>query len=869
MEACQSAMMLVGQAASAIWVGLYLYGKKGNLRLVASTGPVARELVPPEIDQSDPSVRLVLGSSTPAGERGQPRVYADGTGSFADLPLHGPNRTIGFLRLALPSGSSSGPQVFLDQAAAAAGLMISGFRRRLELDALNSLRELLSRPYPELNKLFAAVTDSLVEPWTEFSIAIVRARGKDGRVRVASASTADGIECPVGDMEPRNVGEGIVGRVLETGEPIFEPSLKSSTLEFRDLEWIERHKLGAFACLPIHRGSKAVGTLSVFVAFPYTFYESKRRFLRNLCDQVGTALTVARLVRGREQTDELARTLVKRGVRAPHVLSVAIQDACELLEANSGFIAVASKSARTLSPISTSRDLLPETIPPLQIDGPSLTASVFSTRLPINCPDVQSAEMKGRFLDFFPPKNGTIRSELLVPMIYENQVIGVMAAESSIPNYFGQDDQDLLSNAANQATIVYQRHRMYDAADELARTKFDSSDRETLHEQIVAAAAKISGAEDVALYLGDPRTELLCAAVSGSTAENARALRAEKLSHDHPFRQAVTRLEAMEFPSRIVNRALGIRGRTGFGSALILPLYQEPSMKGQASDCLGVLAILPTRPYTFFGGELTLLKALAGVAALSLADCLNRETLQAAYSRAEMSARFVGVAEIAAGMAHDVRNVLHRAAGAYSAIDDEIIARLGESRESDEFRKIGKALTEMTFYFDRIREYARFQEPRFENRLLADVVNQALELLGHSLREKHIKIRKDYRSTPLIRIDVEHITRAITNVVMNALYAMKDRGSLHVAIDMHTERHVRLRISDDGTGIPDELLPRVFEPYFSTKPTMGTGMGLPSVKSVVEELHDGLVNIESKRGRGTTVEFLLPNRRVEDEESHE
>jgi signal transduction histidine kinase len=108
---------------------------------------------------------------------------------------------------------------------------------------------------------------------------------------------------------------------------------------------------------------------------------------------------------------------------------------------------------------------------------------------------------------------------------------------------------------------------------------------------------------------------------------------------------------------------------------------------------------------------------------------------------------------------------------------------------------------------------------------------------------------------PPVDADRTLISRALTNVVENALHAMPGHGALHVHAS-HDNGLVHVVVSDTGAGMDEEALARAFEPYFSTKAT-GTGLGLPIAKRNVE-LNGGTIAVRSEKDRGTTVEIALP-----------
>jgi nitrogen fixation/metabolism regulation signal transduction histidine kinase len=108
---------------------------------------------------------------------------------------------------------------------------------------------------------------------------------------------------------------------------------------------------------------------------------------------------------------------------------------------------------------------------------------------------------------------------------------------------------------------------------------------------------------------------------------------------------------------------------------------------------------------------------------------------------------------------------------------------------------------------------------------------------------------------PPVHVDRTLISRALTNIVENALHAMPGEGALRV-VASHRNGVVHVQVSDTGVGMDHEALSRAFEPYFSTKAT-GTGLGLPIAKRNVE-LNGGTIAVTSERDRGTAVEIALP-----------
>ena len=103
---------------------------------------------------------------------------------------------------------------------------------------------------------------------------------------------------------------------------------------------------------------------------------------------------------------------------------------------------------------------------------------------------------------------------------------------------------------------------------------------------------------------------------------------------------------------------------------------------------------------------------------------------------------------------------------------------------------------------------------------------------------------------------MDELNQVWTNLLLNSVHAMKGKGTLEIAT-FRVDQHVGVRITDDGSGIPEEERPRIFEPFYTTKARgEGSGLGLSIVRRIVTR-HGGKIGVESRPGR-TSVEVLLP-----------
>jgi nitrogen fixation/metabolism regulation signal transduction histidine kinase len=121
-----------------------------------------------------------------------------------------------------------------------------------------------------------------------------------------------------------------------------------------------------------------------------------------------------------------------------------------------------------------------------------------------------------------------------------------------------------------------------------------------------------------------------------------------------------------------------------------------------------------------------------------------------------------------------------------------------------------------------------------------------------------IELEERYLPCAMVAIDEKVLSRAVVNLIENALQAMPEGGTLGITVEpLEADGSVQLAVADSGPGLDPEVKKRLFEPYFSTK-SFGTGLGLAIVLRAVEA-HNGRIEVDSESGRGTTFRMILPS----------
>ncbi len=242
-------------------------------------------------------------------------------------------------------------------------------------------------------------------------------------------------------------------------------------------------------------------------------------------------------------------------------------------------------------------------------------------------------------------------------------------------------------------------------------------------------------------------------------------------------------------------------------------------------------------------------------------DVSERRALQAEFQRAAQLS-FVG--ELAAGLAHEVKNPLAGIQGAVDILirrrdanDPELEVLVGIRQQVERIDGTVRAL------LDRARPRSLRREPTSIIELTRRAVNVAQAQLVGSDRQQKVNVEFDPPAEDItLSVDPASLEDAILNLVINAIEAMEESGTVTVAIHRaesseHDEaEEAIIKVSDTGRGISEEDLHRIFNPFFTTTKG-GTGLGLPAVRRIVR-VHGGRVEVASTLGQGTTFTIHLP-----------
>lgn len=225
--------------------------------------------------------------------------------------------------------------------------------------------------------------------------------------------------------------------------------------------------------------------------------------------------------------------------------------------------------------------------------------------------------------------------------------------------------------------------------------------------------------------------------------------------------------------------------------------------------------------------------------------------------RAIQSEKLVALGELVAGIAHEINNPLSAVVGFSEILKDS--GKLGKE-EKEKIQKIYSAALRVSRIIGNLLEFSRKRPSVFSKHSINDIADKVIELKKYELRIDNIEIERDFSDVPSVMCDLSQIQQVILNLVNNSHHAITEKGDKGVISirTYHNNMNVFLAVSDTGAGIPDDIMHRVYEPFFTTKDVgKGTGLGLSIVYSAVNA-HGGTIKIESLPGEGSTFTLSLP-----------
>ncbi len=282
--------------------------------------------------------------------------------------------------------------------------------------------------------------------------------------------------------------------------------------------------------------------------------------------------------------------------------------------------------------------------------------------------------------------------------------------------------------------------------------------------------------------------------------------------------------------------------RTGYRTRNMLCM----AMKNKDAKIIGVFQLLNKKNAAFEKSDEQYIDALSAHASVAIENArLAQEMVQ--------SERLSAVGRMASTIIHDIKNPMGTL---------RVYAQVMKKKSGNE--EAAKLADEMIHQVDRfvnmaqeILDFSKGQSSMNVQELdFAEVMNGVLDFIQKDLEKNKVELVRKTSFTGKVKMDQDKIIRVFYNIASNARDAMPQGGSLTVITEKQNDL-VKIDFKDSGTGMPEEVKKRIFEPFMTFGKKHGTGLGMSIVKKVIDD-HKGRIDIESEMGKGTTIHVYLP-----------
>ncbi len=538
-----------------------------------------------------------------------------------------------------------------------------------------------------------------------------------------------------------------------------------------------------------------------------------------------------------------------------------VREAVRLVGASSGSVALINPTNGLLEILAAQG--LPPSAAGLKLrPGEGITGWVVRTGRPA-CVDDVTRDPR------YVPLRSSVRSELAVPLQVGGQVRGVLNVDSDRPGAFDAADQETLLALAAEAARVIQntwrfeqwrlKARLLESLVSVSRTLNSTLNLDEALAAITREAAELMQARVCSVMLLDTTGAWLepRASFGAGPAYDRRSPVSvqESLVGSVVRRCKPVQVENVQVSGRYQHVELA--RAEGLVSLLSVPLVF-------GRRAIGVLNVYTGRPHVFSNDEVRTLSAYAELSAIAIEKARLHERIVEAEEQLRQNEKWSALGLLAAEIAHEVRNPLAVLKLLWHSLD---LRFAPDDPRAEDARRIGETLDHLDRILERVLGLARGAEPQRAPVNLNDLLDELGLLVRHKLAQAGVRwLRRLQPDLPPVQGDAVQLEQALLNLILNALEAMPEGGTLTVRTravrrpnDAPAPTHVRIQIADTGRGMaPEQLRGSFHAPLPTTKPR-GTGLGLAIVGRVIEA-HRGRARITPRRPRGTIVTLELPVR---------
>jgi GAF domain-containing protein len=709
----------------------------------------------------------------------------------------------------------------------------------------------------------------------------------------------------------------VMTRVLSSGEIANIADFDNTPVATRTVQKVLGFK--ALLMVPLMREGQGIGLFVLGRDRVGEFSQRHIELVQTFADQAVIAIENARLFNETQEalayqtgSSNVLKVIASSPTDVGPVLEAIVESARELCEAIDAVVLLRDGEHLRFNAHSGP---LPVTVDKWPIGRGWTAGRAFVDQKPVHVHDMLSAD-GAEFPDarVMGQSTGvTIHTVLSVPLLRGNESIGAILLRRGEVRPFDAKQINLLSTFADQAVIAIQNTRLFNetqealerqtaTADILKVIASSPSDTQPVFDAIAASSNRLLGGRTTTVFRFIEDTVHLV----GFTRTNPAA---DAVLHSHfpaptaGFEQFTlakkgTPTQVFDTEESSDQRLKEIARARGYRSQLYVPLMENGLPAG-------IIVVTRVEPGVFANHHVELLQTFADQAVIAISNVelfkqvqqrtleLSRslDDLRAAQDRLVQTEKLASLGQLTAGIAHEIKNPLNFVNN-FSALSAELVDEMsevfdnpaldeaGRRKELDDIREILRGNLE------KVVQHGKRADSIVKNMLLHSregsgerrasdlntLVNESLNLAYHGARadrsDFNITLKRDLDpDAGSVEVYPQELTRALLNLISNGFYAATRRkidGGVTFepmlnAATRNAGQVVEIRIRDNGAGIPVDIREKIFNPFFTTKPTgEGTGLGLSMTHDIIVKQHGGRIDVETEPGTFTEFIVTLP-----------
>lgn len=449
-------------------------------------------------------------------------------------------------------------------------------------------------------------------------------------------------------------------------------------------------------------------------------------------------------------------------------------------------------------------------------------------------------------------------SMLSVPMCIKDRVVGVINCYTSYPHSFSKSEEEMLTTVANQAAICIENSGLMETLDidEILRL-------------VLEGVTKNIGFDRARLYLVNERMNLLeCRMAVGIDEERIKGITLRLDPEDSIVARSIFEKQSFIIPDASKDPRVNpvLKEKFNLHSLVVIPLFaKEKTLGAIAADF-----VEPNKNITKEALDSVMVFAQqAGLAihnafmyqelktfSQQMEEKIQKTTADLRKTEAQLirSEKLAALGQLAAGFAHEIRNPLTSINILIHSMREKPPS--GDSYKED-FKVIEEEIHRINEIVDQFLRFAKPAPPLLEKTEVSSIFEETLQLLRPQIEKQLIVVEKEFQPLPIILIDREQMKQVALNLLLNAVQAMPEGGTLALrGRNSEDGQWIHISIQDSGMGIPGEDMNKLFDPFFSTKEG-GVGLGLSIAHRIIDQ-HHGKIEVESTPGEGTLFTVWLP-----------